>query len=92
LSLFVGGAPRQIITPPAEISASGLVEVIDYVSRASKEGRSKDEILSNVFVMLDRECEQSIVRGMEDLKGGRLRRVPQGENPVKFLKELASKM
>ncbi len=92
LSVLVEEALREVITPPAEISASTLLEVIDYVSRASREGRSKDEILSNVFIMLDREFEQSVVRGVKDMKEGRLRKVPQDEDPVKFLQELASKM
>lgn len=93
LSLLVEEALRQVIAPPAEISASTLLEAIDYVARASKEGRSKDEILTNVFIMLDREFEQSVVRGIEDLQKRRLRKVPKGEEPVEFLRRLvASKM
>lgn len=88
LSLVVEEALRQAVSPPAEISASTLLEVIDYVSRASNEGQPKDQILTNVFLMLDREFEQSILRGMEDLKKGRYRRVPRGEEPVEFLKKL----
>jgi hypothetical protein len=88
LSLVVEEALKQAISPPAEISASTLLEVIDYVSRASNEGQPKDQILTNVFLMLDREFEQSILRGMEDLKKGRYRRVPRGEEPIEFLKKL----
>jgi hypothetical protein len=88
LSLVVEEALRQAVSPPAEISASTLLEVIDYVSRASNEGQPKDQILTNVFLMLDREFEQSILRGMEDLKKGRYRRVPRGEEPIEFLKKL----
>ncbi len=91
LSLVVEEALRQALTPPAEISASVLLEIIDYVSRASTEGQPKNQILTNVFLMLDREFEQSIVRGLEDLKTGRLRRVPKGEDPVEFLRKLAEK-
>lgn len=91
LSLVVEEALRQAISPPAQISASTLLEVIDYVSRASNEGQPKNQILTNVFLMLDREFEQSILRGTEDLKKGRYRRVPSGEDPIQFLRKLAEK-
>jgi hypothetical protein len=91
LSLVVEEALRQAVFPPAEISASVLLEIIDYVSRASKEGQTKDQILTNVFLMLDREFEQSIVRGMEDMKTRRTRGVPSGEDPVQFLRKLVEK-
>ena len=90
LSLLVEEALRQVVTPPAELSASTLLEVIDYVARAAKEGHSKEEILTNVFIMLDREFEQSIVKGMEDLKEKRFRKVPKGEGPLEFLRGLAA--
>ncbi len=91
LSLVVEEALRQAVSPPAEISASTLLDVIDYVSRASNEGQLKDQILTNVFLMLDREFEQSIMRGMEDVKKGRYRQVPSREDPVEFLRKLAEK-
>jgi hypothetical protein len=92
LSLVVEEALRQAIFPPAEISASTLLEIIDYVSRASKEGQPKDQILTNVFLMLDREFEQSIIRGMGDMKKGRVSKVPKGKDPVEFLEKLAEKI
>ena len=91
LSLVVEQALREAVSPPAQISASTLLEVIDYVSRATSEGQPKDQILANVFLMLDREFEQSIVKGTEDLKKGRYRRVPSGEDPIEFLRKLAEK-
>jgi hypothetical protein len=91
LSLVVAEALRQAVSPPAEISTSTLLQVIDYVSSASTEGQTKDQILTNVFLMLDREFEQSILRGVEDVKKGRYRRVPSREDPVGFLRKLAEK-
>ena len=91
LSLVVEEALKDAVSPPARISASTLLEVIDYVSRAANEGQPKDKILANVFVMLDREFEQSIMKGSEDLKKGRYRRVPSGEDPIEFLKKLVGK-
>jgi hypothetical protein len=91
LSLVVEEALRQAVSPPAEISASTLLEVIDYVSKASNEGQPKEQILTNVFVMLDREFEQSILRGMEDMKRGRYRRFPSMEDPIDFLRKLAER-
>jgi predicted transcriptional regulator len=91
LSLVVEEALRQAVSPPTEISTSTLLEIIDYVSRASKEGKRKDQILTNVFLMLDREFEQSIVRGMEDVKKGRYQQVPSSEDPIAFLRKLAEK-
>jgi hypothetical protein len=91
LSLVVEDALRQAISPPCTISASTLLEIIDYVSRASKEGQSKDQMLTNVFLMLDREFEQSIIHGMEDAKKGRVYRVPKGKDPVEFLRKLTEK-
>lgn len=89
LSIVVEEALRGVVSPPAEISASSLLEVIDYVSKASKEGQPKDQILTNVFLMLDREFEQSITAGVEDLRKGRTHEVPKGVDAVEFLKELA---
>ncbi|MDA4123195.1 MAG: hypothetical protein OK456_08465 [Thaumarchaeota archaeon] len=91
LSLIVEKALRDAVSPPAEISSSTLLEVIDYVSRASKEGQPKDQILINVFLMLDREFEQSIIKGVEDQKGGRYKSVPKGKDPVEFLRKLAER-
>ncbi|MGI0085887.1 MAG: hypothetical protein ACREBQ_12475, partial [Nitrososphaerales archaeon] len=69
------------------------LEVIDYVSRASKERQPKGQILTNVFLMLDREFEQSIIRGMEDMKKReRLLKVPKDEDPIEFLRKLAEKV
>ena len=89
LSLVVEEALREVVSPPAEISASSLLEVIDYVSRASKEGQPKGQILTNVFLMMDRGYEQSIVTGLDDLRQGRVHEVPKGEDAVEFLKGLA---
>lgn len=89
LSLVVEEALREVVSPPAEISASSLLEVIDYVSRASKEGQPKGQILTNVFLMMDRGYEQSIVTGLDDLRQGRVHAVPKGEDAVEFLKGLA---
>ncbi len=89
LSIVVEEALREVVAPPAEISVSSLLEVIDYVSRASKEGQPKDQILTNVFLMLDREFEQSITTGLDDLREGRVHAVPKGRDAVGFLKELA---
>ena len=63
--------------------------MIDYVSRASKEGQPKDQILTNVFLMLDREFEQSIIAGVEDLRKRRIQEVPKGHDAVEFLREIA---
>lgn len=90
LSLVVEEALLAAISPPVEISASTMLEVIDYVSEASKEGRPKDEMLTNVYLMLDRQFEQSIVKGIRDAREGRYRAVPKGEEPVEFLRKLAA--
>ena len=89
LSLVVEEALREAVSPPAEISAASLLEVIDYVSKASKEGQPKDQILTNVFLMLDREFEQSITAGVEDLRKGRVHEAPRKGDAVAFLRELA---
>ena len=91
LSLIVEKALRDAVSPPAEISSSTLLEVIDYVSRASKEGQPKDQILTNVFLMLDREFEQSIIKGIEDQKSGKYKNVPNGQDPIEFLRKLAER-
>jgi len=91
LSLVVEDALKQAISPPAEISTSTLLEIIDYVSRASKEGQPKDQILTNVFLMLDSEFEQSIIRGIDDMKKERFYKVPRKRDPSEFLDEIAAK-
>ncbi len=92
LSLIVEEALRNAVSPPAEISSSTLLEVIDYVSRASREGQPKDQILTNVFLMLDREFEQSIIKGLEDQGKGKYKSAPKGEDPVEFLRKLAQRV
>jgi len=91
LSLVVEEALREAVSPPAVISSSTLLEVIDYVSRASKGGQPKDQILTNVYLMLDREFEQSIIQGVEDRRSGRYRKVPPGEDPIEFLRRLVAR-
>ena len=91
LRLVVENALRDVVSPPATISSSTLLEVIDYVERAAKEGQPKDQILTNVYIMLDREFEQSVIRGVEDMKRGRTTSVPADEDPVAFLRKLAGK-
>lgn len=91
LSLVVEDALREAISPPATVSSSTLLEVIDYVARAAKEGQPKDQILTNVYIMLDREFEQSVIRGVDDAKTGRLTAVPSQEDPVAFLRKLAAR-
>jgi hypothetical protein len=91
LSLVVEEALKQSLIPTTEISAATLLEIIDYVSRASKENQPKDQILTNVYLMLDRQFEQSIVRGLKDSKTkSRVKTVPKGTNPVEFLRKLAN--
>jgi hypothetical protein len=88
LSLIVEDALRAAISPPAAISPSTLLDVIDYVERAAKEGQPKEQILTNVYIMLDREFEQSIIRGAGDMKSGRLHKVPSTEDSIAFLRRL----
>ena len=92
LSLVVEEALRKAVSPPAEISSATLLEVIDYVSRASKEGQPKDQILTNVYLMLDREFEQSIIRGVGDERSGRYSKVTRGEDPIQALRRLAKRV
>lgn len=91
LSQIVEEALVEALSPPADISAPTMLEVIDYVAEASKDGRNKDEILTNVYLMLDRQFEQSIVRGIKDLKEDRYKTVPREEEPVEFLRKLAAR-
>jgi len=81
----------QVVSPPAEICTSTLLEAIDYVSRASREGQAKEQILTSVFLMLDREFEQSIAIRMEDIKKGRYGRVPSREDQIMLFRKLADK-
>jgi hypothetical protein len=92
LSLVVEQALRDAISPPAEISTSTLLEIIDYVARATTEAQSKSQILANVFLMLDREFEQSIEKGMREMKEGKLNRMPGDEDPIEFLRKLSAKV
>lgn len=90
LSMLVESALEQVVSPPAEISTSTLLDVIDYVSRASRDAQPKEQILANVLIMLDQEFEQSVIRGTEDAKAQRVRMSPRGQDPVDFLRKLAS--
>jgi hypothetical protein len=92
LSLIVEDALRGAVSPPAAISSSTLLEVIDYVERAAKEGQPKDQILTNVYIMLDREFEQSIIRGVGDERSGRYGKVTRGEDPIQALRRLTKRV
>jgi hypothetical protein len=94
LSILVEDALKRSLVPPSEISVPTLLEIVDYVSRAAKEGQPKDQILTNVYLMLDRQFEQSILRGLEDKqkKGKKMKTVPGGEDPIEFLRALAGKV
>jgi hypothetical protein len=94
LSILVEDALKRSLFPPSEISVPTLLEIVDYVSRAAKEGQPKDQILTNVYLMLDRQFEQSILRGLEDKqkKGKKMKTVPRGEDPIEFLRALAGKV
>jgi len=73
-----------------EISETTLLRIVDYVYKAAKERRSKDQIVTNVYLILDRRFEQSVKKGLRDSKNGsRVKRVPRGSNPVEFLRNLA---
>ena len=91
LSLIVEEALRGVVSPPVAISSSTLLEVIDYVERAAKEGQAKGQILTNVYIMLDREFEQSIIKGVSEMKSGRLHKVPSSEDPIVFLRKLTNR-
>lgn len=91
LSLLVEEALREAVSPPTVISSATLQEVIDYVAGAAKEGQSKKQILTNVYIMLDREFEQSIVNGVEDMRTGGVKKVPADEGPVEFLRQLVGR-
>jgi hypothetical protein len=87
LRLVVEEALKQALVPGSEISAATLLETIDYVSRASKENQPKDQILTNVYLTLDRQFEQSIMRGLDDSKNKRkTKTAPKVSDPVEFLR------
>jgi HKD family nuclease len=87
LRLVVEEALKQALVPSSEISAATLLETIDYVSRASKENQPKDQILTNVYLTLDRQFEQSIMRGLDDSKNKRkTKTAPKVSDPVEFLR------
>ncbi len=91
LSLLAEEAFRELIEPERDISVATLLNVIDYVAEATKQGLSRDQILTNVFIILDQEFEQSIIQGIADKKSGRVYKAPDKIDPVKFLQALASK-
>ena len=41
--------------------------------------------------MLDREFEQSITTGVEDVSRGKVHEIPKGHDAVEFLRELAKR-
>ena len=91
LSLLAEEAFQTLVEPEREISVATLLNVIDYIAEATKQGLSRDQILTNVFLILDQEFEQSIMQGIADKKSGRLYRVPEKVDPIEFLQALASK-
>lgn len=92
LSLLAEEAFRSLMEPEKEITVATLLNMIDYVSEANKQGLSREQILANVFLILDHEFEQSIIRGITDKKSGRVYKVPEKIDPIEFLHALASKI
>ncbi len=73
------------------MSVATILNVIDYVAEATEQGLTRDQIMSNVLLILDQKFEQSILRGIADKKLGRLYGVPKKVDPIEFLHALAKK-
>ena len=91
LSILAEEAFRSLLDQEKEITVATLLNMIDYVSEANKQDLSREQILANVFLILDQEFEQSIIRGIADKKSGRVYRVPDKIDPIEFLHSLTGK-
>ena len=89
LSMVVEGALRQLVSPPAEISASTLLAVIDYVSRAARtDSRSSICLQTCSSYSTGNSSRASSGEPRIRRRGGSTE--SRGEDPVEFLRKLTS--
>lgn len=55
-------------------------EMIGFMEQAVKEGLSKEEIMSQIDLMLDKDAQKRLRQGQRDVKEGRVRHIKHSED------------
>ncbi len=56
------------------IDRKTMREIIEFMEEAVKEGLSRDEIMSQIDLILDKEAQKRIEQSEKDIKGHRVKR------------------
>ena len=59
--------------------------MVEFMEEAIKEGLTKEEIASQVDLMLDKAAQKRLKQGLKEVKEGRVRRFKTAEDLIKDL-------
>ncbi|MGH9922945.1 MAG: hypothetical protein ACRD38_09350 [Nitrososphaerales archaeon] len=71
---------EQIITDRKK-----LKEIIEFMEEALKEGLSKEEIMSQIDLMLDKEAQKRIKQSIKEIKQGKAKRFKSSRQAISWL-------
>ena len=72
--------PEQIIT-----NRKKLKEIIEFMEEALKEGLSREEIMSQIDLMLDKEAQKRIKQSIKEIKQGKAKRFKSLKRAISWL-------
>lgn len=72
---------EQIIT-----NRKKMKEVLEFMEEAVKEGLSREEILSQIDLMLDKEAQKRIKQSEREIKQGKARRFKSAKEAISWLR------
>jgi len=72
---------EQIITDRKKMK-----EILEFMEEAVKEGLSKEEIMSQIDLMLDKEAQKRIKQSEKEIKQGKARKFKSAKEAVSWLR------
>lgn len=71
---------EQIITDRKKMK-----EILEFMEEAVKEGLSKEEIMSQIDLMLDKEAQKRIKQSEKEIKQGKTKRFKSAKEAISWL-------
>ena len=72
---------EQIITDRKKMK-----EILEFMEEAVKEGLSKEEIMSQIDLMLDKEAQKRIKQSEKEIKQGKAKRFKSAKEAISWLR------
>ena len=57
-----------------------MKEMVEFMEQAVKEGLTKEEIMSQIDLMLDKDAQRRLKQGQKDVKEGRVKHFKHSED------------